>query len=344
MARLLEGERRERYRASRDRLFVRGIHLLRGMLGLFGVRRASRAGGAVGALVGRVLGEPAAVAREQIDDVLAERSPSEREEIRRAMFRGHGSSMAEIILLDRIAADIDLWVDGEGIDVMDRALAKGRGVIAITGHIGNWELLAAWFGLKGYPVSVIATPVKGEALNRENVELRLRSGVETIARDGPGSSKAILRTLRGGRILAILMDQDTHGQGVVVPFFDRPAFTPVGPAALAWRTGAALVGVFIHRGPDGRHRVKVVDPELPERAGEDAAARDAWQRETTAALNRLIEAEVRTRPDEWVWWHRRWRRGSGAASGASEGQDTASGAASGAASGTRAPTGAEGAS
>lgn len=309
MARLLEGERRERYRAWRDRLFVRGIRLLRAGLGVLGVGAASRAGGAVGACVGRLLPEPAAVAREQLDEVLVDVDAGERERIRHAMFRGLGSSMAEIILLDRIAGDIDRWVDGEGLAVMDRALAKGRGVIAITGHIGNWELLAAYFGLKGYPVSVIATPVKGEALNRENVELRLRSGVETIPRDGPGSSKAILRTLKGGRILAILMDQDTHGQGVVVPFFGRPAFTPVGPAALAWRTGAALVGVFIHRGPDGRHRVKVVDPDLPDRQGDDPAARDAWQRDTTAALNALIESEVRERPDEWVWWHRRWRRG-----------------------------------
>ncbi|MEO2166687.1 MAG: hypothetical protein ABGY42_00950, partial [bacterium] len=70
----------------------------------------------------------------------------------------------------------------------------------------------------------------------------------------------------------------------------------------------------IHRGSDGRQQVKVVEPQLPERHAGDPEARSAWQREVTAELTRLIEVEIRARPDEWVWWHRRWRRGEAAAS------------------------------
>jgi KDO2-lipid IV(A) lauroyltransferase len=314
MPRLLEGARRERYRAIRDRLFVAGIHGLRRLVGLLGVRRASALGGALGSLVRRFLREPREIAVEQLATSLPERTPDEREEIIQAMFRGLGRSMVEIMLMDRIAVDLDTWVDSEGMEILDRALARGHGVIAITGHIGNWELLAAYLGLSGYPLTAIATPVKGAALNQENIDLRLRVNVETVQRDGPGAARAILRTLRAGRILAILMDQDTHGKGVVVPFFGRPAFTPLGPAALSWRTGAAIVGLFIHRGSDGRHQVKVVEPQLPERQAEDPEARSAWQREVTAELTRLIEVEVRARPDEWVWWHRRWQRGEAVAS------------------------------
>ena len=309
MPRLLRGARRQRYRARRDRFFVACIRGFRRGLGWIGLRRASMLGSSLGGFTRWLLRGPRAVARGQLAMALPQLAPAEHDRIIADMFRGLGRSMAEIILMDEIAADIDHWVESEGLDILDQALAKGRGVIVVTGHVGNWELLAAFLGLKNYPVTAIATPVKGEALNQENIDLRRRVGVETVPRDGAGSAKAILRTLRAGRILGILMDQDTRGKGVVVPFFGRPAFTPVGPDALAWRTGAAVVGIFIHRGPQGRHRVRVRELPLPDRGSESGEARAAWQEEATARFNLAIEDEIRERPDEWVWWHERWRRG-----------------------------------
>ncbi len=222
------------------------------------------------------------------------------------MYRGLACSFVEVLLLEELVRDPGRYVDVEGIELMDEAVAEGKGVVAITGHIGNWELLAAYFAARGYPVTVIATPVKGEGLNAENVALRTRVGVETVLRDGPGASREILRTLRRKRILAILMDQDTRGQAAFVPYFGRAARTPVGPAVLAQRTGARLIGVFIHRMPDGRHRITVRRPDLPEPPKGKAEAA-AWIVEATARLTALIEDEVRRHPAEWVWWHRRWR-------------------------------------
>lgn len=310
MPRLFWGARRRRYRALRDRFFVGCIRAFRVGFAWVGLRRASILAAALGGGARWFLRQPRAVARAQLDLAFPELTSAEHERIVRQMFRGLGRSMAEIILMDEIAADIDQWVESEGMEILDRALAEGRGVIVVTGHVGNWELLAGFLGLKGYPVTAIATPVKGEALNQENVDFRRRVGVETVARDGAGSAKAILRTLRAGRILGILMDQDTQGKGVVVPFFGRPAFTPVGPAALAWRTKAAVVGVFIHRGPQGRHKVRVRELPLPDRAESTGEGRTEWQKQATATFNLAIEAEIRDRPDEWVWWHERWRRGT----------------------------------
>ena len=102
------------------------------------------------------------------------------------------------------------------------------------------------------------------------------------------------------------MDQNTRGQNVEVPFFGRLAPTPIGPAALALRTGAAVVGVFIHRMPDGRHVIRVSRPELPDRARAEQIGREAWHTEVTARLTALIEEEIREFPHEWVWWHQRW--------------------------------------
>lgn len=302
--------RRRAYRAARDRLIGRTIRTLRrGMLRFVSLPSALRLADAIGSLIYVGAIGPRRLALRQIAEAMPEVPPASRRAAVRDMARGLARSFVEILYLDQIASPSSAWVDIEGRELMDEALAEGRGVIAITGHIGNWELLASWFSLHGYPVSVVATPVKGEQVNGEIIGLRSQLGIETIMRDGPGASRRILSALRRGRILAILMDQDTRGQAVFVPFLGRPARTPVGPAALAFRTGAVLIAAFIHRLPDGRHRIRLSRPELAAiGTGNDHAERDAWTLRTTAELTRIIECEVRSRPDEWVWWHRRWRR------------------------------------
>lgn len=295
------------YRAVRDRFFVALIHLARAFLHRLGLERALRLADGLALPLPWLLLETRRLTLEHLEMALPELDRDGRERVVRGMFRSLARSVVEVLLLDDVAARLTSFVEAEGLEVMDEALSHGRGVIAITGHIGNWELLAAFFGLRGYPVTVIATPVKGARLNAENIAVRRGVSVETVMRDGPGASREILRTLKRGRILAILMDQDTRGQGVVVPFFGRSARTPVGPALLALRTGARVVGVFIHRLPDGRHRVVVRPADLPAPPGDDRHARDRWLVDATARLTSLIEGEVRARPEEWVWWHRRWR-------------------------------------
>jgi KDO2-lipid IV(A) lauroyltransferase len=96
----------------------------------------------------------------------------------------------------------------------------------------------------------------------------------------------------------LLADQDFESEGVMVPFFGRPAFTPVGPARLALRRRCQMIPVFDHRLPDGRHLVEILPRlELP---GDEAAA--------TATLTEVIETQIRRFPEQWVWMHRRWRR------------------------------------
>ena len=299
---------RERAHRFRDRAFVAAIHGARRMLRALGVARSLRIADAIGRLLDLVLIGPRRLSLEHLELALPELPAAERRRIVRDMFRGVARSGVEVLLLDDIAARLSEHVDIEGGDVMADLLARGRGVVAITGHIGNWELLAAAVARVGFPVTAVATPVKGERLNAENIALRERVGVETIVQRGSESWRAILRTLRRGRILAAVMDQDTRGQAVFVPFFGRPARTPVGPAVLVLRTGAAALGAFIHREADGRHRVTLREIALPPLPPEGAReARDDWLVETTARFNAAIEAEVRRRPDEWVWWHRRWR-------------------------------------
>jgi Kdo2-lipid IVA lauroyltransferase/acyltransferase len=291
----------------RDRVLAAAVRRLFALAPLVGFERALRAADAIGDILSHLLRKQSRIAREQLLRALPDTPDPDR--VLHEMFRGHARSMVEVVFIDEIERRLDTYVTAEGLEVMDAAIADGRGVVVFTGHLGNWELLAAFFGLRGYPVSVVARPVKGGGrLNAQNVALRARSHVETLLRDDAGVSRLLLRALRKGRLLALLIDQSSkRGQSVPVPFFGRPAPTQIGAAVLALHTGAPVVGAFIERRPSGGHEIRVVRPDLPPREDLDRAGRQAWVVETTRRMTAMVEQEIRRRPQDWVWWHRRWR-------------------------------------
>jgi Kdo2-lipid IVA lauroyltransferase/acyltransferase len=176
------------------------------------------------------------------------------------------------------------------------AIALRRGVVFATGHIGNWELLAASLSREGFPISAVVKASYDPGITRSVAKARQRLGVESLHREGKGTAAAMLRVLRKGRILGLLIDQDTRVPGDFVPFFGVPAFTPTGAAALAMRAHAPLVVGTIRRTPAGRHIVEI--ERCPVR--EDPRA-------TTAALTALLERAIRRHPSQWVWFHERWK-------------------------------------
>ena len=120
----------------------------------------------------------------------------------------------------------------------------------------------------------------------------------SLGRGSRSASRQLLRALRSGKVLAMLVDQDIQTDGVWVPFFGRLAHTPSALADLALRLDAAVVPAFDERLPDGKHRIRFLEPlDLPD----DRVA-------ATAAMTAVIEEQIRRRPEQWVWMHRRWRR------------------------------------
>jgi KDO2-lipid IV(A) lauroyltransferase len=186
----------------------------------------------------------------------------------------------------------------EGWERVEAARGSGRPVIFLTGHCGNWELLAALGNCRGLGVAVLARELDDPAFQRLLVRIRERFGTRTIVRRAPGAARQLLGVLREGGSLGILIDQDTAVDGVWVPFLGRLAYTPVGPAQIALRLGALVLPSFIERLPDGSHLARFAAPlTLP---GDPVAA--------TAAMSAAIEEQVRRCPEQWVWMHRRWRR------------------------------------
>ena len=184
--------------------------------------------------------------------------------------------------------------------VLDDALAEGKGAILISGHVGNWEILGQAIAAAGYPLATIATPFYDPRVTRWLDRWRAQRGMKIIWREH-NSGKAILRVLRSNKLMGFLIDQDTKTAGDYVTFFGRPAFTPTTPAALALRTGAPAIFCWHHR-RGKRHKITV------ERVIYDASG--DYQRDVlalTALLTARLENVIRAAPEQWVWMHRRWR-------------------------------------
>lgn len=231
-----------------------------------------------------------------------EKSDRERARIARAVFANMGRTVAELALSPRIdTARLHELVTMEGKEIVDREKKKGKGIILLTGHLGNWEFIPAYFVSVGLDGGVVARRLYYEKYERLLSRLRLSKGFRVFYRDD--SARGILKTLKNNEIVGILADQDVRKlDGVFVEFFGRPAYTPTGPVLIAMKTGAPLVPARIVR-EGRRHRIIVEEP-IPMRVTDDRAADIVYN---TQAWSRHIERYIREHPDQWVWMHRRWR-------------------------------------
>jgi KDO2-lipid IV(A) lauroyltransferase len=265
---------------------------------------------ALGAFAGRVgfrfARKTRRLALAHLATAFPERTEEELAAIARAMFVHLGKAAMELATIRSYDADLERYVALDPPDLLAKVMARGKGMVFVTGHVGNWELLARRIARAGIPNAVIAKAGVDPKLNALAERFRAGGGVTTLWREDADTGRAIIRTFRQGRALGILIDQDTAVQGVFVPFFGRAAYTPRAAADLAMRFGApVVVGTARRRGPErlAGHVVEV--KEIPY----DAAPADREEEAVrlTAACSAALEAAIRNNPSEWVWMHERWR-------------------------------------
>ncbi|WP_224364781.1 lysophospholipid acyltransferase family protein [Hyalangium versicolor] len=232
-----------------------------------------------------------------------EKTDAERLSLARSCFRHLGAAMFEVgctAALDRELKQLVAW-PAEDRQVLEAALARGKGVVFVSGHVGNWELLARRVASEGFPCQSIAKETSDPRLTALVGRFRARGKVRSIWRGQDGAARHMLRALKGGEILGLLIDQDTKVQSFFVPFFGELAATPRAAADLAIRTGAAVVVGFCQREPTG-YRLRMEEVPLPAEQDREAAALAL-----TAALSQRIEQAIRRAPEQWVWMHQRWK-------------------------------------
>ncbi len=227
-----------------------------------------------------------------------------RRRVARRCFGNLGRSALELAAVQSFAARLPEVVE---LDEPARALladahAEGKGGLFVCCHIGNWELLARRIVLEGYSCGTVARETSDPRITALLEASRGSVGLRTLWRGKPGLARDLLKLLRGGGLVGMLIDQDTKVQGQFVPFFGKLAFTPRAASDLAIRTRAPAIFGCVHRVSPTRHRIVLRRVPLP-----STGDRDRDSLELTAALTREIEAEVRATPEEWVWMHPRWR-------------------------------------
>ncbi len=231
-----------------------------------------------------------------------EKSTAEIKKLARRVFVHFATVAGDFLRMPVILkGNIDKLVTASGLEHLDRAFATGQGLLMITCHFGNWEMMGGWLAKHGYRMGVVGTTLFDPRLDRILVETRENAGVNNIAR-GKGT-REIIRTFKKGEAVGMLIDQDTKVDGVFVNFFGRPAHTPTGPVVLARRLGLPIIPIFMYLKDDFTYQIECLPPLALVKSDDEAG--DILV--NTQKCSDTYETMIRRFPEQWVWMHKRWK-------------------------------------
>jgi KDO2-lipid IV(A) lauroyltransferase len=266
-------------------------------------------GAGVGRFLFHIVRARRRVAMENLDLALGEtRSPAELRRIAGRCYAQFGRSYAEFFGLAawhrrREAERFEF----EGTEHLEAARARGKGVLCLTAHFGNPEILALALQKLGVPLHILVGDLSNPAVDAAMNDLRQANGFP-IEHRGMGL-RGVVKALRQNKGIIIQGDQEARWHGIVVPFFGRASLTHPGTARLSLKTGAAILPCF-HLREGGRHRILFDAPLYP-----DAELSDESVLALTEAHTGRVEAVIRRYPDHWFWLHKRWKRAPRGADG-----------------------------
>jgi len=224
-----------------------------------------------------------------------------------------GKSVVEFARLMRLRSRLESLVTIEGREYLDEAASRGRGVLVMTAHMGNWELGGARLVAEGYAITPLFTPQRNTGGINDFISV-LRSsaaGMEMIPSEGLGM-REIFRALQKGKLLVFLQDLDARKEGVVVPFLGLPASTAVGIVKMHRRFGAPVVPAMTLRNPDGVTHTIRIDKILSDLPDEDGNVFGFNMEKSLKMCNNVMADWVTEHPEQWVWLLDRWSSTSGA--------------------------------
>ena len=199
-------------------------------------------------------------------------------------------------------------VEVRGAEHLRDAAAAGKGVVVVTAHLGNWELLGPVSHRLGFATTLVTRPLTGRCSHRWVTAQRRCGGVQLLE-EGPRDLARMTAVLRARGVLGITIDQRpaSNIRALGAHFLGRPARITRTAAAVALRTGAPMVVVTTHRNADGRHQVTIEPPLVPMRDGRLVPVQVD---ELTRSCCRGVERAIAAHPEQWLWHHRRWAGGA----------------------------------
>ena len=232
-----------------------------------------------------------------------EKTAEEIEKMSRNMFKMLGKNAGDVLRAMNIdsLSELEKFVVMKGMENYEIADQKGKGVVFVACHLGAFEFQITSMALRKFNFMVIGTPLKDKRLNDLMWKHRNKNGTNYVERDK--ATFPMLKVLKAGGCVALLIDQDTKVKSTFVDFFGMPAATPIGVALMAIKTGAAVLPAFSHLGEDGLQHIEIL-PEIPMHLTGDEENDIQYN---TQVYSRCIEDRIRQHPEQWVWMHERWK-------------------------------------
>ncbi|HOX83549.1 MAG TPA: lysophospholipid acyltransferase family protein [Chryseolinea sp.] len=232
-----------------------------------------------------------------------EKSKEEIKKLALDSFKMLGKNAGDVLRASTITSldELNKIVVMKGFENYEVADKRGKGVVFIACHLGAFELQITSMALRNLNFMVIGTPLKDKRLNDLMWKHRNRNGTNYVERDK--ANFAMLKVLKAGGSVALLIDQDTKVKSTFVDFFGIPAATPIGAAMLAMKTGAAVMPAFSHLGEDGLQHIEIL-PEIELRLTGNEEEDIQYN---TQIFSNFIEDRIRKYPAQWVWMHERWK-------------------------------------
>jgi len=262
--------------------------------------------GALAALC-HALGVRRRVVRENLRAAFGKDIPApELDGIARGCYAEYGRIVSEVVASDRLLGRKEKHFEAIGLPVLEEAVRGGRGLLILTGHIGNFIVIGHYLRSLGFPMTFVAKRVANEYVNREIEKVYSRHGSTIIPvrgfKNDPQGGIRLYRSLKRGDIVVALVDQDAGPEGYMSTFFGLPTSLPSGPARFAHRAGVPVTTGFATR-VDGRLRVEIQAPIDYSLAGSP----DAAERIILDEYSRRLEEKVRMAPEQYFWFHKKWK-------------------------------------
>ena len=243
-----------------------------------------------------------AIASANLAAAFPEKTPDEIKNLVRKVFEHLGLVAVESLRIRKmLAKGIEQFVEKPDMSEVNKIISQGKGLIVATAHIGNWEVAGHATSVMITPLSSVARPLDNPLVEEYVDRMRRLSGQMIIGKRG--AVRDMVRVLRSGGSVVVLMDQDARKRGVFVDFFGRPASTWPSAAALSLKLGSPIAIGFVRRIGCFRYELIVDEIFLPEPTGD----READVQELTQRITSRIEKRIRECPEQWFWVHRRWK-------------------------------------
>ena len=268
------------------------------------ISQLQKLGLGIGNIAYHVLRKDRGIVIKQLKLIFPELNDAKREQWTRECFQHFGQMLFEFLCLPQIINDQENLISVENEDALMNAVNAGKGVILLGMHMGNWELITAYAKRTGLFMTAATANFPDQRINQLMISQRKLENMEIMPRGTGMSSRKLFRCLKNKNILILIIDQDTNVPSTWVPFFGIPSKTPVGASVFALKTGASVVSYNVIRENDGTFRLKFETLGIFGR-NHPSMEQDVYS--VTRKINQHLEQRIRENPQQWAWFHRRWR-------------------------------------